>query len=212
MNGTTGIIQFNENGLRDRFHFQIDKLECEKRGKCAFQKIAVWDDGRLNLTRDMHEITMRISEKIQDKNFIVVTKVGMPFLQEVQPSEGLVGNDRYEGFSKDLMDAIASRLKFKYTLVLVSGYGNIDKVTEKWNGMIREILDRVSSSVIERLGFLKVTHQICLHIFYLECRFSHCRPHDHCKLRLFAPVSDSRVAALYKKFLNYYLLPFLFIR
>lgn len=93
----------------------------------------------------MHEITMRISEKIQDKNFIVVTKVGMPFLQEVQPSEGLVGNDRYEGFSKDLMDAIASRLKFKYTLVLVkdNSYGNIDKVTEKWNGMVREILDRV---------------------------------------------------------------------
>lgn len=100
----------------------------------------------MNLTRDMHEITMRISEKIQDKNFIVVTKVGMPFLREVEPSDGLVGNDRYEGFSKDLMDAIASRLKFKYTLMLVKdkSYGNIDKVTEKWNGMVREILDRVS--------------------------------------------------------------------
>lgn len=143
INGTTGIIQFNENALRDRFHFEIDKLECERRGSCAFQKIAIWDNGRLNLTRDMHEITMRISEKIQDKNFIVVTKVGMPFLQEVQPSEGLVGNDRYEGFSKDLMEAIASRLKFKYTLVLVKdkSYGNLDIVTEKWNGMIREILD-----------------------------------------------------------------------
>lgn len=122
-----------------------------------FQKIAVWDNGRLNLTRDMHEITMRISEKIQDKNFIVITKVGMPFLQEVHPSDGLVGNDRYEGFSKDLMDAIAARLKFKYTLVLVKdkSYGNIDKVTEKWNGMVREILDRVS-----------VVHQ---HHLYILC-------------------------------------------
>lgn len=104
----------------------------------------------MNLTRDMHEITMRISEKIQDKNFIVVTKVGMPFLEEVQPSEGRVGNDRYQGFSKDLMDAIASRLKFKYTLVLVkdNSYGNIDKVTEKWNGMVREILDRKADLAI----------------------------------------------------------------
>lgn len=108
---------------------------------------------------------MRISEKIQDKNFIVVTKVGMPFLHEVQPSEGLVGNDRYEGFSKDLMDAIASRLKFKYTLVLVSSYGHVDPVTEKWNGMIREILDRVSSSVVGKLGSLKVTNKFFLHTF-----------------------------------------------
>lgn len=71
----------------------------------------------------------------------------MPFLREVQPSEGLTGNDRYEGFSKDLMNAIASRMNFKYTLVLVKdkSYGIIDKVTGKWNGMVREILDRVSN-------------------------------------------------------------------
>lgn len=143
ISGTTGAIQFNENALRDRFHFQIDKLECDRSNSCAFQKIAVWNDGHVNISRDMHEITLRISEKIQDKNFIVVTKLGMPFLQEVHNTEGLSGNDRYEGFSKDLMDAIAARLKFKYTLVLAKNYGHIDPLTEKWNGMIRYILDRV---------------------------------------------------------------------
>lgn len=184
INGTTGIIQFNENALRNRFHFQIDKLECQRRGSCEFQKIATWHDGRLNLTRDMHEITMRISEKIQDKNFIVVTKVGMPFLEEVQPSEGLVGNDRYRGFSKDLMDEIAARLKFKYTLVLVkdNNYGNIDKVTEKWNGMVREILDRVRLTIKLKLQCFGAV-QISVFFFFRnvipESRSCDMRPYNH---------------------------------
>lgn len=127
----------------------------------------------------MHEITMRISEKIQDKNFIVVTKVGMPFLQEVQPSEGLMGNDRYEGFSKDLMDAIASRLKFKYTLVLVKdkSYGNIDKVTGKWSGMIREILDRVSNCLTATLCSQEFLH--ANKTFVAESRFGRMRFNDN---------------------------------
>lgn len=127
----------------------------------------------------MHEITMRISEKIQDKNFIVVTKVGMPFLQEVQPSEGLTGNDRYEGFSKDLMDAISSRLKFKYTLVLVKdkGYGNIDKDTGKWSGMIREILDRVSNCLTASLCSRVISH--ANKNFFTESRFGRMRFNDN---------------------------------
>lgn len=144
-NGTSGPIQFDEIGMREKFHFQVEKLECEKQKNCEFQRIALWDDGRIHLTRDMREITMRISHSIQDKRFVVITRLGMPFLREVESSGGLTGNDRYEGFSKDIMDEIAKRLRFKYVIELVKdkSYGNIDKKTEKWNGMVKEILDRV---------------------------------------------------------------------
>lgn len=66
-----------------------------------------------------------------------------------EPAEGVIleGNARYEGFSVDLIDAIAKDLKFKYEIYLVkdNNYGNLDKKTNEWNGLVKELLDRVSS-------------------------------------------------------------------
>lgn len=149
VNGTTGLIQFNEYGQRDQFHFQVDKWQCEKKRNCKFERIAVWNNDEVILTRNMSEITMQISQSISEKVFVVITRLGMPFLREKVPTNPLDLNDQYEGFSKDIMDEISTRLNFKYVLELVKdkSYGNIDKRTEKWNGMVKEILDRVRSLV-----------------------------------------------------------------
>lgn len=65
-----------------------------------------------------------------------------------KPAEGeyLKGNDRFEGFIKDLLDGISKVLHLKYELSLAndSRYGNYDEKTREWNGLIKEILDRVS--------------------------------------------------------------------
>lgn len=55
------------------------------------------------------------------------------------------GNDRYEGFSMDLIDAIARELRFQYRFELVPGnkYGAYDKVKKKWDGLVKQLLDRV---------------------------------------------------------------------
>lgn len=57
------------------------------------------------------------------------------------------GNDKYEGFSVDLIDGISKMLGFKYIIRLVddNAYGSYDKETKKWNGLVKELLDRVSS-------------------------------------------------------------------
>lgn len=57
----------------------------------------------------------------------------------------LEGNDRYEGFSVDLIDGISKKLGFKYILRLVDDnqYGSYNKETKKWNGLVKELLDRV---------------------------------------------------------------------
>lgn len=55
------------------------------------------------------------------------------------------GNDRFEGYSLDLMDGIAKILGFHYSFVLEpdNAYGSYNKETKKWNGLVKYLLDRV---------------------------------------------------------------------
>lgn len=58
----------------------------------------------------------------------------------------LEGNDRYEGYAVDLIDAIAKDLGFKYEFQAFDAtfpIGAMDKKTKKWNGLIRKLLDQV---------------------------------------------------------------------
>ena len=54
------------------------------------------------------------------------------------------GNERFKGYCVDLLKAIASYLNFSYTIELVkdSTYGAIEN--GEWNGMVRELMDKVS--------------------------------------------------------------------
>lgn len=56
------------------------------------------------------------------------------------------GNDRFEGYSIDLIDSIAKILGFHYRFELVpdNKYGSFNKVTKKWDGLVKQLLDRVS--------------------------------------------------------------------
>lgn len=56
------------------------------------------------------------------------------------------GNARYEGYSMDLIDAIAKKLEFKYEFQLAPDgrYGSYNKDTKQWDGLVRQILDGVS--------------------------------------------------------------------
>ena len=68
-----------------------------------------------------------------------------PYIMLKESAEQLNGNDRYEGFCIDLLNHIAGILKFKYELVPVPGnaYGSRNKTTNKWNGMLRELIEEV---------------------------------------------------------------------
>ena len=57
-----------------------------------------------------------------------------------------VGNQRYEGYCKDLADLIALHLNITYTLQLVndSKYGAQDPSSPSgWNGMVGELIRQV---------------------------------------------------------------------
>lgn len=69
-----------------------------------------------------------------------------------EPQSGLTGNDRFEGYSINLIDEIAKELNFKYEFTLAPDgkYGSYNKVTKKWDGLIKQLLDRVSLSFYKK--------------------------------------------------------------
>ncbi len=56
------------------------------------------------------------------------------------------GNDRFVGFSVDLLEAIAREVGFRYAIHLTpeAKYGIYNPDTGEWNGIVRELIDRVS--------------------------------------------------------------------
>lgn len=63
----------------------------------------------------------------------------------MEVEENRTGNDRFEGYSVDLIKEISELLEFKYTIKLVEDgvYGKRNERGE-WNGMIRELIEGVS--------------------------------------------------------------------
>lgn len=58
----------------------------------------------------------------------------------------LQGNDRFEGYCKDIIDLLAEEMQFEYDLHLVADgtYGIYDKLQGKWSGIVGEIIQGVS--------------------------------------------------------------------
>ena len=67
----------------------------------------------------------------------------------MRKENNLTGNDQYEGFCIDMIKAIASIVGFQFKLSLSPSkvYGISDPETGEWNGMVRELMDNVSSSL-----------------------------------------------------------------
>lgn len=74
---------------------------------------------------------------------------------EVTPQDGqiLEGNDRYEGYTKDLMDEIAKNIDFTFELHITEGnlFGSYLEDQKRWTGLIGDLLERVSPKKIIKL-------------------------------------------------------------
>ena len=60
-------------------------------------------------------------------------------------NKNLTGNDRFEGFCIELIREIAGIVGFHYTIRLTpeAKYGIFNPDTGEWNGIVRELMDRV---------------------------------------------------------------------
>ena len=89
-------------------------------------------------------ISNLVTNLVSTYHFYTVFSQNEPYTMIKDNIEQLSGNDRYEGYNIDLIDAIAKELKFNYTIQIVadSQYGKkLDNGT--WNGMIGELLSQV---------------------------------------------------------------------
>lgn len=69
--------------------------------------------------------------------------------------ETLTGNDRFEGFGIDLIQKLSEMEGFNYTFILREDKQNgaKDPVTERWSGMIGDLLEYVSKALMIGLIF-----------------------------------------------------------
>ncbi|KAL0830570.1 hypothetical protein ABMA28_002722 [Loxostege sticticalis] len=148
--GITGKI-FVDNSTGDRTNFDVEIMELSNSG---FNSIAKWNaETGFDYVRSANEVSDLLAEKWQNKTFRVVSRIGAPYLIEKIPEEGevLVGNDRYEGYSKDLIHEILKEtLKLNYEIEIVPGnlYGSYNKDTKKWDGLVGHLLERKADLAI----------------------------------------------------------------
>ncbi|XP_067620605.1 glutamate receptor ionotropic, kainate 2 [Eurosta solidaginis] len=139
--GATGRIDFNAYGERNFFTLRFMELTSS-----GFLDLATWDpvNGVDSLEKE-EASEKRVGEKLSNKTFVITSRIGAPFLLNREPKDGeiLQGNARYEGYSMDLIDAIARLLNFKYEFVLAPDgkYGSFNKITQSWDGLVKQLLD-----------------------------------------------------------------------
>lgn len=79
--GITGPIIFNDE--LKRTHFTLDIIELFKTNQ-LFKKIGIWDPNNgINYTRTQTEVQQERELLLQNKHFIVASRLGKPFLHEV---------------------------------------------------------------------------------------------------------------------------------
>lgn len=74
-------------------------------------------------------------------------------LKETTGNQQLKGNDRYEGFCVDLLKSIAKNVGFDYEIKVVPDelYGAYDAKTGEWNGIIKELIEKVCLVFIDQV-------------------------------------------------------------
>ncbi|XP_045122120.1 LOW QUALITY PROTEIN: glutamate receptor ionotropic, kainate 2-like [Portunus trituberculatus] len=147
--GYTGHIEFDSYGFRTEFTMDIIQL-----GPNNLTKVGTWNKKTgTNYTRTQNETIKDVIQGLHNKTLIVSFAFNDPYIMLKESAEQLNGNDRYEGFCIDLLNHIAAILKFKYELVPVPGnaYGSRNKTTNKWNGMLRELIEERAEMAITDL-------------------------------------------------------------
>jgi len=67
-----------------------------------------------------------------------------------QNHESLEGNARFKGYIVDLLNRLATKADFSYSIRLVGDHKYGSQLDNgQWNGMIREVMDSVSNALLQ---------------------------------------------------------------
>ncbi|XP_018318730.2 glutamate receptor 1 [Agrilus planipennis] len=138
--GLTGEIQFNEEGKRQNYTFHVVEMTVNS----AMVEVAKWSD-QTGFTPIVAKYIRPTHFVQKNRTYIVTTIVEEPYIMLKKPEAGeiLIGNDRFEGYCKDLADLIAKRIGINYELRIVKDgkYGSENSdVKGGWDGMVGELV------------------------------------------------------------------------
>ncbi|CAH2241761.1 jg16325 [Pararge aegeria aegeria] len=140
LDGLTGMIKFDEEGIRSEL--EVDILEVMAHG---FEKVGSWttEDGYTESRKIIPPVEQEGSDSMKGKHFIVITALSAPYGMLKESSKRLEGNDRYEGFGIEIIEELAKMNEFNYTFDIQADgvYGSYDSKTGKWTGMMEKIMD-----------------------------------------------------------------------
>lgn len=141
--GLTGFIRFTSDGCR--IDYGIHVIQLNTRNEAV--KIGEWSDTKgfeatiVSVPKGGNETEALDPDKVYIVRGVLETPYLM-FKESPEPTER-TGNDRFDGYCKDLIDVIAKQLNIKYELRAAeeTGYGHRDhKVQGGWTGLIGEVL------------------------------------------------------------------------
>ncbi|CAF1315137.1 unnamed protein product [Didymodactylos carnosus] len=144
VNGITGIIKFDENGLRTK-DLKFDVIDLADDG---VQKIGTWtssyDCVRLNIQRNYTKDFEIRKHEIENQNLRVITIIEPPYVMLNNSSSSYTNETKdFFGFCIDILKELSIRLNFTYEISVVAD-GTFGKRNDsgKWNGIIGELVAR----------------------------------------------------------------------
>ncbi|KAG5882513.1 hypothetical protein JTB14_033314 [Gonioctena quinquepunctata] len=144
--GLTGLVRFNNEGFRSDFLLDIYELR-----EGGMTDIGSWNStSGLNLTGTQTSDMISDAESLRNKSFNVLITLTEPYGMLKQTSEMLLGNDRFEGYTIDLIQKLSELEGFNYTFIVREdkANGKYDKATRKWTGMIGDLLEHKADLAI----------------------------------------------------------------
>ncbi|KAI8126200.1 Glutamate receptor 1 [Lucilia cuprina] len=148
--GLTGDIKFNDDGRRVNYTLHVVEMTVNS----AMVKVAEWSDDLGLQPLSAKYVRLKPHAEIEkNRTYIVTTVLEEPYIMLKRPNVGetLEGNDRFEGYCKDLADLLAKKLGINYEMRLVKDntYGSENpKVHGGWDGMVGELVRREADIAI----------------------------------------------------------------
>ncbi|XP_076374002.1 glutamate receptor ionotropic, kainate 1-like isoform X3 [Tachypleus tridentatus] len=146
--GLTGLVEFDQNGMRTSI--SLDILELKEEG---LKKVGSWNQQTgVKFTTPYKEVLDDVMRQLRNRTLKIVTIINPPYTMLKEPTDQLNGNDQFEGYCVDIIREISRILGFKYHIHLVrdGAHGTKSELGE-WNGMIRELIDKEADLILADL-------------------------------------------------------------
>ncbi|ALC43237.1 Glu-RI [Drosophila busckii] len=153
--GLTGDVRFDDDGRRINYTLQVVEMTVNS----SLQQVAMWRDDAGLLPLHGHHTgaasrssSASFGDYAHNHTYVVTSVLEEPYLMHKSGyGQQLVGNERYEGYCKDLAELLASRLGIKFELRLVQdgSYGNENHFAPGgWDGMVGELVRKEADIAI----------------------------------------------------------------